>query len=292
MASRGSISSETSQTHLARSLKLAEESKQVGVNTLIKLDEQTEQLRRVRADAEDTEHIIKGNRGVVKDMRRNWMIRLCCYNRSDVLPGDVAWDQRDTPEEQKRVQKMIKLDKRRRMLRRRAAKKGPDDEEGPDQSPGKKDESAKTSWKFWRKGSTFSDDDSDLSDISEESPTGKQSSARILPGNPKTAAPTLTEADMMNMPDEETALDQLENTVQDLKVIAMQISETSKQQMVMLEGVSAQVNTNQVHLDKNQKMVGKLGRRAKDDGDSGILSAQDRLAIMGVKSAFNTRMNG
>lgn len=276
MASRGSIKSDTSQTHLARSLKLAEESKQVGVNTLIKLDEQTEQLRRVQGDAEDTEHIIKGNRGVVKDMRRNWMVRLCCYNRSDVLPGDVAWDNREGPEEQARVKKMIKLDKRRRRLRRRSAAQK--EEDGTEKPP-------TSSWKFWRRGSMDSDS-SDLSDIPEDA----AAPTRILP---KISAPQqLTESDMVNFPDEDTALDQLSGVVQDLKVIAMQISETSQQHMVMLEGVTTQVNTNQIHLDKNQKLVGKLGKRAKDDGDNGMLSAQDKLAIMGVKSAISSKMNG
>ena len=274
MASKESISSETAQTHLARSLKLAEESKQAGVNTLIKMDEQTEQLRRVQRDAEDTEHIIKGNRGVVKDMRRNWMVRLCCYNRSDVLPGDVAWDMRDTPEEQARVKKMIKIDKRRRRLRRNSARKGDEDPEAVKQP---------TAWQLWRKGSVYSEDSDDLSDISEED------APRILP---KTAPPPkLTESDILNMPDEDTALDQLSGVVQDLKVIAQQISETSQHHMGLLESVSAQVNTNQIHLDKNQKLVGKLGKRAKDDGDSGMLSAQDKLAIMGVKSAFASKMN-
>jgi hypothetical protein len=74
-------------------------------------------------------------------------------------------------------------------------------------------------------------------------------------------------------------------------VIALQISDTSNQQTAMLGTISDQVNTNQEQLDKNNALIGKLGRRAKEDGDDGVLNAQDRLAIMGVQSAIKSRMN-
>jgi hypothetical protein len=259
----------TAQANLVGALRMAEESKQIGVNTLVKLDEQTEQLKRVHADAEDTEHIIKGNRGVVKDMKRHWLIRFCCYNRSDVLPGDANWDHRDTPEERARVKKMIKLDKKRRRNRRLANRlSGVDD----------KDPNKKALWSIRRS----SDDDS--SDVSQSSDSELQSAA---PDTSKVIVPTVQIQEDI---DEETGLDQLHNTVQDLKVIALQISETSKQHSAMLEGISEQVNTNQNQLDKNQQLVGTLGRRAKDDNDDGILSAQDRLAIAGVKAAVSSRI--
>jgi hypothetical protein len=277
---------DTAQTHLVRSLKLAEESKQIGVNTLTKLDEQTEQLRRVRGDAEDTEHIIKGNRGVVKDMRRNWIVRLCCYGRSDMLPGPVTWDNRDSPEEQLRVKKMIKLEKRRRMLRRKGKSSGTDPSK-----PGEGASSSQSSWRFWRRNSGNNDSDnfsdlSDVSDLSDDPAEFAQPAHPILPTN-KVHVPMVQIDENI---DETTALDQLSTTVQDLKVIALQISETSKFHQGMIEGVTKQVNTNQVELDRNQELVGKLGRRAKDDGDSGMLSASDRLAILGVKTAISSRM--
>ncbi len=276
---------ETAQTHLIRSLKLAEESKQIGVNTLTQLDDQTEQLRRIRGDAEDTEHIIKGNRGVVKDMRRSWLVRLCCYNRDDILPGPVAWENRDA-EEQMRVKKMIKIEKRRRMLRR----KGKADTSDPADGKKASASSQNSSWKFWAKSNlNNSDDFSDLSDVSDLSDDPAQYAKpvnAILPTNKNLVPKVDIDADIP----EETALDQLESTVQDLKVIAMQISETSKFHEGMLEGITAQVNVNQDQLDKNQKLVGKLGKRAKDDGDDGLLSAGDRLAILGVKTAISSRM--
>ena len=292
MPPKEQIAPESAKAHLARSLKLAEESKQVGVATLIKLDEQTEQLRRVQVDAEDTEHIIKGNRGVVKDMRRNWLIRLCCYNRTDILPDDVTWDRRDTPEEQARVKKMIKLDRRRRQLRRMTKKKdGTPGAEGEDEQAKTQ---AKSSWKFWK--SNNGSDDSDLSDISEDSGEDEGANkAAILPKRPvpKIVASNVVSSpdDLLAFPDEDTALDHLENTVQDLKIIAMQISETSTQQTALMGGISNQVNRNQEHLERNNKLIGKLGRRAKEDGDDGVLNAQDKLAIMGVKSAFNAKFN-
>jgi hypothetical protein len=278
---------ETARTHLERSLKLAEESKHIGVNTLIKLDGQGEQMKRISADAQDTEYIIKGNRGVVRDMRRNWIVRLCCYNRSDIVPDDVTWDRRDTPEEQERVRKMIKLDKRRRMLRR---KKKADENAAAD---GKKPEEKKSSWKFWKKTQDDASEE-DLSDISEGS-EGEQ--AKESPPKPILPAPKLSKyldsnaSDSIVYPDEDTALDQLHGTVQDLKIVALQISETSKAQTATLAGISSQVNKNQDHLEKNNKLIGKLGRRAKDDGDNGMLSAQDRLAIMGVQSALTSKFN-
>lgn len=280
---------ETSRTHLERSLKLAGESKQIGVNTLIKLDEQGEQLKRISADAQDTEYIIKGNRGVVKDMRRNWIVRLCCYNRSDIVPDDVSWDRRDTPEEQARVKKMIKLDKRRRMMRR---KKKTDGNAGAEESNANAKQS---SWKFWKK-SKPAEADEDLSDISEGS--DEDDGEKAAPLKPSVPAPKLSKyldsnaTDSIVYPeDEDTALDQLHGTVQDLKIVALQISETSKAQTEHLAGISAQVNKNQDQLDRNNKLIGKLGRRVKDDGDDGILSAQDKLAIMGVKSAFSAKFN-
>lgn len=247
---------------------MAEESKQIGVNTLVKLDEQTEQLRRVHADAEDTEHIIKGNRGVVKDMKRNWLVRLCCYNRNDVLPGDVNWDHRETPEERARVKKMIKLDKKRRRNRQLANTLSG----GVDANTNKK-----SLWSIGRN----SDDDSSI--ISSSSSSGHA----VVPNTNNVLVPKV------NVPediDEDSGLEQLHNTVQDLKVIALQISETSKQHSAMLGGITDQVNTNQIHLDRNQELVGTLGKRAKDDGDDGILSAHDRLAIAGVKAAVSSRM--
>lgn len=274
---------ETSQTHLIRSLKLAEESKQIGVNTLTKLDDQTEQLRKIRGDAEDTEDIIKGNRGVVKDMRRNWIIRLCCYNRNDIMPGPVSWENRDSPEEQMRVKKMIKIEKRRRMLRR----KGKTADAGNQPSSSSKQTS---SWKFWGKSAANdSDDFSDLSDVSElsEDPAKYAKPVNAILPIHKNLVPKVDIDE--NLP-EETALDQLESTVQDLKVIALQISETAKYHEGMLEGINKQVSVNQVELDKNQKLVGKLGRRAKEDGDDGMLSAGDRLAILGVKTAISSHM--
>ena len=282
---------ESSKVVLQRTLKLAEESKQIGINTLVKLDEQTEQMRRVKADAEDTEHIIKGNRGVVKDMRRSWIVRLCCYNRADILPDDPNWSHRDTPEEQMRVKKMIKLDKRRRRLRRLKKKN--------DGSPGAGDGSPSapkknSSWKFWNKRIT-SDDSSDLSDLSEEDegeeeelPTPSKSAPRIVP---KGSDKLIPDVGPIEIEDEESALDQLRNTIQDMKVIALQISETSNQQTAELGAISEQVNRNHSQLDRNNALIGKLGRKAKADGDDGILSAQDRLAIMGVKSAISSRMN-
>ena len=261
---------ETAQTHLVGALRMAEESKQIGVNTLVKLDEQTEQLKRVHADAEDTEHIIKGNRGVVKDMKRHWFIRLCCYNRSDVVPGDVNWDHRDTPEERARVKKMIKLDKKRRRNRRLANRMG---------AGGDNDQNKKSLWSIRR---SSEDDSSYISSSSSESESH--------PHLPDTSKVLVPKVDIPDDIDEETGLDQLHTTVQDLKIIALQISETSKQHSAMLEGITEQVNTNQTQLDKNQQMVGTLGRRAKDDGDDGILSAQDRLAIAGVKAAVSSRM--
>ena len=283
---------ESSRTHLARSLQLAEESKQIGVNTIIKLDGQSEQMKRIKADAEDTEHIVKGNRGVVKDMRRNWVVRLCCYNRSDIVPDDVNWDNRGSPEEQIRVKKMIKLDKRRRQMRRIQRKK--EAKEGEQGESAAQGSSKSSSWKFWKK-KTSDDDDSDLSDISEESdaePVQKQKGG-ILPSRPAAqvaSAQFSNGSDDIIFPDEDTALDQLHNTVQDLKVIAMQISETANQQTQQLGAISEQVNKNQSQLDRNNALIGKLGRTAKDDGDDGILSAQDKLAIMGVKSAISAKL--
>jgi hypothetical protein len=286
---------DSSKAHLDRALQLAEESKQIGVNTIIKLDEQTEQMRRVQADAQDTEHIIKGNRGVVKDMRRNWMVRLCCYNRSDIVPDDVGWSHRETPEEQARVKKMIKLDKRRRQMRR-VRKKEEAKQIANGENPASKTQEKKSSWKFWQKSKPQDSDDSDLSDISEDSEDEPSAPAksRILPSfkAPQTASNKFsTGTDDIEYPDEDTALDQLHNTVQDLKVIALQISETSNQQTEMLGSISQQVIQNQDHLDRNNKLIGKLGRRAKEDGDDGILNAQDKLAIMGVKSALNAKFN-
>lgn len=270
---------------LARSMKLAEESKQIGVNTLVKLDEQTEQMRRVQGDAEDTEHIIKGNRGVVKDMRRSWMVRLCCYNRSDIAPDDVDWSRRDDPEERMKVKKMIKLDKRRRRMRRLRKKTDKDGKEIEEEEPVPK----KSGWAFWRRSSADSDD-SDLSDISEDDevhPEAAAAASKVPKVNTKKLIPEVKDFEIEN---EEDALDQLHSTVQDMKLIALQISETAKQQTHMLGSVTEQVNTNQAQLDRNNKLIGKLGRRAKEDGDDGVLSAQDRLAIMGVKSAFSSRM--
>ena len=259
----------SAQAHLVGALRLAEESKQIGVNTLVKLDEQTEQLKRVHADAEDTEHIIKGNRGVVKDMKRNWLIRFCCYNRSDVLPGDVNWDHRDTPEERARVKKMIKLDKKRRRNRRLANRMS---------GVGEKDPNKKSLWSIRRS----SEEDSSYVSSSSDS-----ESNLVVPDTSKVVVPVVFVQEDI---DEETGLDQLHSTVQDLKVIALQISETSKLQSAMLDGISEQVNTNQNQLDRNQELVGTLGRRAKDDNDDGILSAQDRLAIAGVKAAVSSRI--
>ena len=281
---------ESSRTHLERSLKLAEESKQIGVNTLVKLDEQTEQMRRIHADAEDTEHIIRGNRGVVKDMKRSWIVRLCCYNRTDIMPDDVEWSHRDTPEERMRVKKMIKLDKRRRKIRRLQRKK--DKQAGGDAEELTNDASSSSrrgSWKFWKKASD-SDDFSDLSDVSEED---SEFETAIKQQAPKIVVKSslIPDVGKIEITDEESGLDQLHNTVQDLKVIALQISETSQQHTAMIGSISDQVNKNQDQLDKNNMLIGKLGKRAKDDGDDGILSAQDRLAIMGVKSALNARMN-
>lgn len=287
--SKADQQSESSRTHLERSLKLAEESKQIGVNTLVKLDEQTEQMRRIHADAGDTEHIIKGNRGVVKDMRRSWIVRLCCYNRTDILPDDVDWSRRNTPEERMRVKKMIKLDKRRRKIRRLQRKKekpvGGDGQDITNEAPAS---AHKSSWKFWKKSSD-SDDFSDLSDVSEED---SELETAIKQQAPKVSIKSslIPDVGKIEITDEESGLDQLHNTVQDLKVIALQISETSKQHTAMIGSVSEQVNKNQDQLDRNNMLIGKLGKRAKDDGDDGILSAQDRLAIMGVKSAFNARM--
>ena len=277
--------SESSRSHLDRSIKLAEESKQIGVNTLIKLDEQGEQMKRISADAEDTEYIIKGNRGVVKDMRRNWVVRLCCYNRSDIMPDDISWDRRDTPEEQARVKKMIKLDKRRRMLRRRKKAEEPSAPAGGKQS----------SWKFWKRSKNDASDE-DLSDISE----GSEGDEEEVVTPPKATLPVpkvskfldSNATDSIVYPeDEDTALDQLHGTIQDLKIVALQISETSRVQTETLAGISTQVNKNQDQLDKNNKLIGKLGRRVKDDGDNGMLSAQDRLAIMGVQSAITSKFN-
>lgn len=277
--------SESSRSHLDRSIKLAEESKQIGVNTLIKLDEQGEQMKRISADAEDTEYIIKGNRGVVKDMRRNWVVRLCCYNRSDIMPDDISWDRRDTPEEQARVKKMIKLDKRRRMLRRRKKAEDPSAPAGGKQS----------SWKFWKRSKNDASDE-DLSDISE----GSEGDEEEVVTPPKATLPVpkvskfldSNATDSIVYPeDEDTALDQLHGTIQDLKIVALQISETSRAQTETLAGISTQVNKNQDQLDKNNKLIGKLGRRVKDDGDNGMLSAQDRLAIMGVQSAITSKFN-
>jgi hypothetical protein len=280
---------ESSKTVLQRTLKLAEESKQVGINTLVKLDEQTEQMRRVKADAEDTEQIIKGNRGVVKDMRRSWVVRLCCYNRADILPDDPNWSHRDKPEEQMRVKKMIKLDKRRRRLRRNKKKEAAAG--GGDGSP--KSEKKNSSWKFWNKRIT-SDDSSDLSDLSEEDdseeeePSPMRQAQRIVP---KVSEKLIPDVGPIEIEDEESGLDQLRTTIQDMKVIALQISETSQQQTAALGSISEQVNRNQSHLDRNNELIGKMGQRAKADGDDGVLSAQDRLAIMGVKSALSARMN-
>ena len=277
--------SESSRSHLDRSIKLAEESKQIGVNTLIKLDEQGEQMKRISADAEDTEYIIKGNRGVVKDMRRNWVVRLCCYNRSDIMPDDISWDRRDTPEEQARVKKMIKLDKRRRMLRRRKKAEEPSAPAGGKQS----------SWKFWKRSKNDASDE-DLSDISEGSEGDEEEV--VTPPNATLPVPKVSKfldsnaTDSIVYPeDEDTALDQLHGTIQDLKIVALQISETSRAQTETLAGISTQVNKNQDQLDKNNKLIGKLGRRVKDDGDNGMLSAQDRLAIMGVQSAITSKFN-
>lgn len=286
------VEPESSKAVLQRTLKLAEESKQIGINTLVKLDEQTEQMRRVKGDAEDTEHIIKGNRGVVKDMRRSWIVRLCCYNRADILPDDPNWSNRDTPEEQMRVKKMITLDKRRRRLRRnRNKKEGAAGAEGAEASAATKKNS---SWKFWNKRIT-SDDSSDLSDLSEddeleeeEEPSPMKAAARLVP---KVSDKLIPDVGPIEIEDEESGLDQLRNTIQDMKVIALQISETSAQQTAVLGSISEQVNKNQAQLDRNNALIGKLGKRAKADGDDGILSAQDRLAIMGVKSALSARMN-
>jgi hypothetical protein len=282
MPPKQQIMQETAQTHLVSALKMAEESKQIGVNTLVKLDEQTEQLRRVQADAQDTEHIITQNRGVVKDMKRHWIVRLCCYNRSDILPGDVEWDRRDSPEEQARVKKMIKLDKRRRRNRRMAKRVGASQQEIPDHPQDPKP--SKWSWFRSSKGQLEVSDSSDYSSSEDESiPATKEL--------PKTKKVHVPKVEIPQDIDEDTALDQLHNTVQDLKVIALQISETSKQHQVVLGGITEQVNTNQTHLDKNQALVGTLGRRARDDGDNGMLSAQDRLAIAGVKAAVTSRIN-
>jgi hypothetical protein len=295
-SSREAPQAESSKSVLVRSLKLAEESKQIGVNTLVKLDEQTEQMRRIKADAEDTEHIIRGNRGVVKDMRRSWVVRLCCYNRADILPDDPNWSHRDTSEEQLRVKKMIKLDKRRRRVRRLQRKK--DGESGA--SGGGGDNSAPSSktssWKFWNKR-VDSDDSSDLSDLSEEDDLELEEESQSSPSKagpkfaPKVTEKLIPDVGPIEIADEESGLDQLRNTIQDLKVIALQISETSQQQTAALGGITEQVNVNQSQLDKNNQLIGKLGRRAKNDGDDGMLSAQDRLAIMGVQSAIKSRMN-
>ena len=278
------VKQETAKQVLERSLKLAEESKQVGVNTLVKLDEQSEQMRRIKADAEDTEHMIRGNRGVVKDMKRSWVVRLCCYNRADILPDDPNWAYRDTPEEQMRVNKMIKLDKRRRRIRRQKKSQSSAESSGANGTSSKS-----SSWRFWTTKRAGSDDSSDLSDLSEEDELEVEPPKRPVPKiNEKKLIPDVGN---FEIEDEESGLDQLHHTIQDLKVIALQISDTSNQQTAALGGIAEQVNTNQEQLDKNNALIGKLGRRAKDDGDDGVLSAQDRLAIMGVQSAFKARMN-
>jgi hypothetical protein len=283
----------TAKTHLANSLKLAEESRQIGMKTIVTMDEQSEQLRRIQADAEDTEVIMKGNQRVVKDMRRFWFVRMCCYNRQDIVPAGPTWDHRDTPEEQQRVNKMIKLEKRRRVMRRRS-KKGEEGGQSTSPSDGKQAGKApvnKSSWKFWQKRSN-----SDLSSISEESGDEATIQPNILPSPaPKVVDKYTrqviiyeTEADIH---DEEGALDTLRSTVTDLKAIALQISETASAQTVALGTVHKQIDKNQIQLEKNQVMVGKLGRKAKEDGDNGLLSAQDKLAIAGVRAAITTRMN-
>jgi len=272
---------ETAQTHLVGALRMAEESKQIGVNTLIKLDEQTEQLRRVQADAQDTEYIISNNRGVVKDMKRHWIVRLCCYNRSDILPGDVDWDRRETPEEQARLKKMIKLDKKRRRARRMAKRVGA----GGDSQDANPNKPPSTKWSWFRSSKS----QLEISDSSDYSSSCSESEKKMP--LPKTNKVHVPKVDIPADIDEDTALDELHSTVQDLKVIALQISETSKQHGAMLEGITEQIQTNQTQLDKNQVLVGTLGRRAKDDGDDGMLSAQDRLAIAGVKAAVSSKMN-
>ena len=284
---------DTASASLARTLRMAEESREIGVNTLVKMDQQTDQMRRIKADAEDTEDILKGNRKVVKDMRRCWMIRLCCYNRNDIVPTGPTWDNRETDEEQMRVRRMIKMDKRRRKVRRALGKDGKPRKEGDNeeeeaeepQVASKKETSSK--WKFWKKRDSSSD--SEDSELTEEE-TGN----RVLPRPPVApkvdTRPTLVDPSLLaEYPDEETALDTLDSRIQDLKMIALQMSETSQNQTAVLNNVHKQVDRNQAQLDRNQHLIGKLGKRPKEDGDDGLLSAHDKLAIAALKSSIETR---
>jgi hypothetical protein len=171
------------------------------------------------------------------------------------------------------------------MLRRRKKAEDPTVPAGGKQS----------SWKFWKRSKNDASDE-DLSDISE----GSEGEEEEVVTPPKSTLPVpkvskfldSNATDSIVYPeDEDTALDQLHGTIQDLKIVALQISETSRAQTETLAGISTQVNKNQDQLDKNNKLIGKLGRRVKDDGDNGMLSAQDRLAIMGVQSAITSKFN-
>ncbi len=71
----------------------------------------------IHQDADDIEANALRNRSVIKDMKRSFLVRLCCYGRQDVVPPEPVWH-RDQEGEAK-VKKIINQDKRRRAEQRR-----------------------------------------------------------------------------------------------------------------------------------------------------------------------------
>ena len=70
---------------LKNTLQAASETEEIGGSTLTEMAKQRKKLANIHADAQDIGALANRNKGVVKDLRRNFFMRLCCYNRNDVV---------------------------------------------------------------------------------------------------------------------------------------------------------------------------------------------------------------
>jgi len=275
----------SAQKSLERAIRLADESTEVGINTLRTMDAQGEQMQRISNDAQDTEVVLKHNRKVVKDMRRNWCIRLCCYGRDDTLPSGATYR---TPEETARAKKMVKAEKMarkksRKIAKAKAAEKAAAEGGAPVPVP-------VPAWKFWKSKKPVVDSDSEDSGDEEtnDSPPVLPKSTSRLGFRSKTAASP--EVPAMSAMDEDTGLDVLSHKVAGLKTIAGEMGLKAVEQTEYLKGIDKQVAINQASLEKNQQLAGKL-RQAKPEQKE-FLSVTDKLALQGLKSSVESKFTG
>ena len=78
---------------ISQTVRLAQETKEIGRRTLDRMHEQTEQIKRTTMESDDTQRIAKENKRVMKDLNRHWVRRLfcMCFSKKEAAPANVKW---------------------------------------------------------------------------------------------------------------------------------------------------------------------------------------------------------